>query len=382
MKNSLLNPNQLRHFGLELNDNPYSNTDFGIHTTSHFIPFSVTGTIVYFRSRVPTEWEENHLPVILLTDKIWDPQTVQMGNVVQSAAAVRRGRTNVAAANLHIELIRDAPAVLAAISSAFDEREFCSGLERSVRIATLETKNQVGINGVLSSDRHSAITAEELSRKWNIGLKTAEATMKCTTQRGIRTATRPLSRRLRVDHLNLHRKRLSGVWYCDTLLARVKSLLGNSVANVFTNGKYTKVIPLEARRHAGDSLVRFCDDVGVPEMLITDGAAEFTSGQKEFGRHARRMRIRLHVTEQGRSNQNHAAEREIGYLSRRWKMEMSRKSVPKQLWDFGLVYQAEIISRMARGDNGRSGYEEVTGETPEIGEWLDFGFYDLVWWWD
>jgi len=37
---------------------------------------------------------------------------------------------------------------------------------------------------------------------------------------------------------------------------------------------------------------------------------------------------------------------------------------------------------MARGKNGRSGYEEVTGETPEIGEWLEFEFYELVWWWD
>ena len=119
-----------------------------------------------------------------------------------------------------------------------------------------------------SNNRHSKITAEELSRKWNIGLKTAEATMNCTTQRGVRTATRPLSRRVRVDHLDLHRKRLPGVWYCDTLLAKVKSLLGNTVANVFTNDKFTKVVPLEARRFAGDSLVRFFDNVGVPEMMV------------------------------------------------------------------------------------------------------------------
>jgi hypothetical protein len=28
------------------------------------------------------------------------------------------------------------------------------------------------------------------------------------------------------------------------------------------------------------------------------------------------------------------------------------------------------------------GYEEVTGQTPDISEWLDFEFYDLVWWLD
>jgi hypothetical protein len=36
---------------------------------------------------------------------------------------------------------------------------------------------------------------------------------------------------------------------------------------------------------------------------------------------------------------------------------------------------------MSCGDDGRSGYE-VTGETPDISKWLDFEFYDRVWWWD
>jgi hypothetical protein len=28
------------------------------------------------------------------------------------------------------------------------------------------------------------------------------------------------------------------------------------------------------------------------------------------------------------------------------------------------------------------GYKEVTGQMPDISEWLDFEFYDLVWWLD
>ena len=37
---------------------------------------------------------------------------------------------------------------------------------------------------------------------------------------------------------------------------------------------------------------------------------------------------------------------------------------------------------MAQGMDSRTGYEEVTGQTPDISEWLDFEFYDLVWWLD
>ena len=61
---------------------------------------------------------------------------------------------------------------------------------------------------------------------------------------------------------------------------------------------------------------------------------------------------------------------------------MTKKKVPKQLWDFGLVYESKLLSRMARGDNRGTGYKVVTGQTPDISEWLDFEFFDLVWWLD
>ena len=61
---------------------------------------------------------------------------------------------------------------------------------------------------------------------------------------------------------------------------------------------------------------------------------------------------------------------------------MQKKRVPKRLWGFGLVVESEILTRMARGQNRRTGYEEVTFQTAEISEWLDFDFYDLVYWYD
>jgi hypothetical protein len=58
------------------------------------------------------------------------------------------------------------------------------------------------------------------------------------------------------------------------------------------------------------------------------------------------------------------------------------KNVYSQLWDYSLVYEGKLLTRMSCGDDSRSGYELVTGKTPDISEWLDFEFYDLVWWWD
>jgi hypothetical protein len=115
------------------------------------------------------------------------------------------------------------------------------------------------------------------------------------------------------------------------LLSKVKSKLGNTCANVYTQGKFTRVVPMTSRKDAGKSLIEFTDDVGiVPDRLVTDGATEFTGRHTEFVKEARhRMRILLHTTEQGRKNQNHQAEREIGFLAKRWKLRMTKKSVAK-----------------------------------------------------
>jgi hypothetical protein len=37
---------------------------------------------------------------------------------------------------------------------------------------------------------------------------------------------------------------VKGTWYLDTLITKVKLLLGNKCANVFSNGKYTKCVPM------------------------------------------------------------------------------------------------------------------------------------------
>jgi hypothetical protein len=91
---------------------------------------------------------------------------------------------------------------------------------------------------------------------------------------------------------------------------------------------------------------------------------------------------KLTYAEKCRHNQNHAAEREIRDIKRRWHNKMVSKGAPKRLWDYGVVHQAEIMSRMSRGKTGRTGYEDVTGEMPDISEWVDFDFYDWIWYHD
>jgi hypothetical protein len=70
-------------------------------------------------------------------------------------------------------------------------------------------------------------------------------------------------------------------------------------------------------------------------------------------------------------------EQEIGFSSKCWKLWMQKKNVYSQLWDCGLVYEDELLTRMSCGDDGRSGYEQVTGKTPDISEGLTLNFMIL-----
>ena len=72
----------------------------------------------------------------------------------------------------------------------------------------------------------------------------------------------------------------------------------------------------------------------------------------------------------------------MGFLLSDGKSECRRKRVPKCLWDFGLVVESEILTQMVRGQDLCTGYEEVTVQTDDISEWLDFEFYELVYWYD
>ena len=77
MSHSLINPNQIRHSGNALCDDPYyQHRKLGITLAEDFIPFVADGTILLFRTRSPTDEEIEVLPRIALTNKSWDPKNV------------------------------------------------------------------------------------------------------------------------------------------------------------------------------------------------------------------------------------------------------------------------------------------------------------------
>ena len=76
------------------------------------------------------------------------------------------------------------------------------------------------------------------------------------------------------------------------------------------------------------------------------------------------------------------AKKVIGELKKRWMQRKVERDIPGRLWDYGLKWESEIMSCTARGPLGRTGVERISGNTPDISEWIHFEMYDLVWFWD
>jgi len=76
------------------------------------------------------------------------------------------------------------------------------------------------------------------------------------------------------------------------------------------------------------------------------------------------------------------ANRELKKTVMYW---LHKTNTPRRLWDYCSIYQSDIRSLTAHplfALDGRTPYELVTGNTPDISEYTDFDWYQTVWYLD
>ena len=84
------------------------------------------------------------------------------------------------------------------------------------------------------------------------------------------SAMKPLTRRYRTDLLSQRIRRLKCVFYADTLFAKEKSIVGNTCAQIFTDGEFVQIIRMRSKSEAGTTLDRINRDVGVSNKICMD----------------------------------------------------------------------------------------------------------------
>ena len=123
-------------------------------------------------------------------------------------------------------------------------------------------------------------------------------------------------------------------------------------------------------------MTEFFEDKGVPTIMHTDGAKEFTQGhwQEILSQHGG---IKQTFAKPYSPWQNQA-EAGIQEHKKQVLRVLRRTRASKCLWDYAAIYVSEVRSRTAHQMyelHGRTPYEIVAGDTPDITEWLEYDFY-------
>ena len=131
---------------------------------------------------------------------------------------------------------------------------------------------------------------------------------------------------------------------------------------------------------ADSALKRFIREYGVSDTMTTDGSREQTSKGSKFQATLWKNNIQGIVTQVARGNQN-PAETVIRELQKRWYRGIFRTNCSRALWNYELPHYAKLMQLTvsnAAGLNGKTPLGDLTGETPDISQYLDFGWYDWV----
>ena len=362
LDHSLINPNQVRAYGIDFWDNPFDKErGLTINTNDDVaIPLRTRGTKIFFNSWAPSQKELETCPRIQMTSRIpWNPGKVTLNEISSE--------------NVKGEEIPDGlkEKLIAYTPRISEVSRFNESLED---LPTRQTYT--------STERHAKISAEVLADRFAIGLQRARATMNATLQRGTRSAILPIARRYRADR-QFGLKRLNGKYATDTLWAKTRSIRGNIAAQIYSHKcGFCKAYLIDKANNerVGHSLSTFVNEYGAPEHLTFDGAAVQVGRKTLFQKYVRKYEITTHRSAPRRPNEN-PAEGAIREIKKKWYRLQSKRNVPDRLWDFGIEYICEtscLTTNSSRYSNGRVPLEIITGETPDISEYLDFGFYDWV----
>ena len=365
---SLINPNQLRAHRLIVDDVPkhlsydYKSTHSIMDYDKTFsIPLQLRGIISSFEVHFPSKEELDCCDWIAMTSHTveWDPY---LGEFAENEDEVPKHEDKKDERNLF---------EVSLSSVCCDDYSFMKCI-RQVCSSTITKKD--------------TLRAEDLARTLNIGLQTARDAIKVTTQKMIRNAVHPLQRKFRTMKQQLRYNYLGGSHgrlYSDTLISRLKSIRGNSVAQIFVNNaKWKKVVPIPTKAHAPTALKIVVQDIGIPSHIHTDGAREMTRG--EWKKYCDLLAIKMTHVEPYSPFQN-KAELGINELKHDLKWRMTLTETPRRLWDYCLEYCADVNNILPHPFpvlQGRTSLELMMGHTPDISEYSEFGWYDPIYYFD
>ena len=183
LDHTLVNPNQLRAYGVSIQDNPFDAKPLSITTNDTSVELYLEGTIICGDTRTPTESELSQLPRLILTSlHDWDPHNVCFPSCSGQSS------DNISIESNHLILAVDTLRQ----HTIYDPIMVASLMSSHVQVAEMTTPSTLqdvpSARTFQSKERHSTVTPSDLSERWYIGLGQATQTLKVTTQRLMHSA--------------------------------------------------------------------------------------------------------------------------------------------------------------------------------------------------
>ncbi len=231
--------------------------------------------------------------------------------------------------------------------------------------------------------RHQGVDAAHLSKVWRIEHKDAERTLEVTDQRAVRQDNPKLARNYGTNDRMLRYKHIKEYFYMDTLFATSKtgkSERGHTCCQLFVSDKgFVHVVPMRSKGEVLQAMKEFAKEVGAPDAFICDASGEQTRSL-EVRRFCRDIGSTLRALEENTPWSN-KAELYIGLLKEAVRKDMKEANSPMPLWDYCLERRARINNMTARDRfnlHGQNPYTLVTGDTGDISNLCQFGWYEWV----
>ena len=121
-------------------------------------------------------------------------------------------------------------------------------------------------------------------------------------------------------------------------------------------------------------------DIGEENQILMDNAPGQTGYNKKIHRVSRLAIIDVKITKPHYPWKNNP-ESVIHIVKGKYNRRRVHKNITKRVQDFGIVWEYEIYPRTV-GKDGRPPLEHLAGDTIEISEWMEFDFYEIVWFWN
>jgi hypothetical protein len=187
MDHSLINPNQLHHYGIVVHDNPYEldpSRTMGIEIDDDaHLPFQSQGSTVFFTTRYPDDDEMELYPhVVLTSDRPWDPQGLVMPGGLDVSGLppddriIQRLQIDERQGMNRHHLMHETDCVALTVDGN-TEQLLLERIINSVHVSTIQHMGKLQL-----TTRHSQFRLEHVAAIFGVSLGTAKDILAVTTQ--------------------------------------------------------------------------------------------------------------------------------------------------------------------------------------------------------